>query len=126
MKKTVVFISLILIALLTACTRQVGWVGLNYRNTIDVSYQFFDGKKVERIQVDAGDTFSLTYDIEVEEGALKLELLDPDRKVIWEAALLEDKEDVMRFQAEKSGRYTLRINGDQTKGGFELRWETSD
>lgn len=126
MKKTIAMISLILITLLTACTRQVGWVGLDYLNTIDASYQFFDGKKVERIQVDAGDNFSLTYDIEVDDGALRIELVGPDREVIWEASFLEDIEDVMRFRAEKSGRYTLRITGDQTKGGFELRWETTD
>ena len=126
MKKTILLLSLILISLLTACTRQVGWVGLNYLNSIDVSYQLFDGKKVERIQVDAGDNFTLDYDVEVDDGALRLELVDPDREVVWEASFLEDNEDAMRFQVEKSGRYTLRIDGDQTKGGFELHWETTD
>ena len=126
MKKNIAMISLILITLLTACTRQVGWVGLNYLNTIDASYQLFDGKKVERIQVEAGDNFSLNYAVEVDDGALRIELVDPDREVVWEASFLEDNEDVVRFQAEKSGRYTLKINGDQTKGGFELRWETMD
>ena len=126
MKKMIAFLSLITLLLLSACSRQVGWVGLNYLNTIDASYQLFDGQKVERIQVDAGDTFNLTYDIEVEDGALRFELLDPDREVIWEASFLEDNEDMIHFQAEKSGRYVLKINGDQTKGGFDLHWETSD
>ena len=45
---------------------------------------------------------------------------------MWEASFLEDGEDEMSFRAEMSGRYTLRITGDQTKGGFELRWETND
>jgi hypothetical protein len=76
--------------------------------------------------LDAGDNFDLTYDVEVEDGALRFELLDPDRDVIWEASIMADKEDVVRFQAEKSGRYVLKINGDQTKGGFDLHWETSD
>jgi len=126
MKKTIAFLSLLILALTSACSRQVGWVGLNYLNTIDVSYQLFDGRKVERIQVDAGDTFNLTYDIEVDDGALRFELLDPDREVVWEASFLEDNEDEIHFQTEKSGRYILKINGDQTKGGFDLRWETSD
>mgnify|MGYP006295936137 CR=1 FL=1 len=126
MKKTLLILSLILIALLTACTRQVGWVGLNYLNTIDVSYQLFDGKKVERIQVDAGETFNLTYDVEVDAGALRFDLLDPDRDLVWEAAFLEDGEDEMSFRAEQSGRYILRITGDQTQGGFDLRWETNN
>lgn len=126
MKKTLLIISLILTALLTACTRQVGWVGLNYLNTIDVTYQLFDGKKVERIPVNAGETFNLIFDVDVDEGALHLDLLDPDRNVVWEASFLEDSEDEMSFKADQSGRYTLRITGDQTNGGFELRWETND
>jgi major membrane immunogen (membrane-anchored lipoprotein) len=126
MKKTILASLIILMALLTACSRQVGWVGLNYLNTFDVSYNLFDGRKVERIQLDAGETFNLTYDLEVDDGALRFELLDPDREVVWETSFLEDHEDEFRFRAEKSGRYTLRINGDQTKGGFELRWERSE
>ncbi|MFW5713052.1 MAG: hypothetical protein ACOCYU_00090 [Brevefilum sp.] len=126
MKKQIIMISLILIALLSACSRQVGWVGLNYLNTIDVSYQFFDGQKIERIKVDAGDTLNLTYDVGIDDGALKLELIDPDRAMVWEASFFEDSKDVMSFRAEKSGRYTLRILGDQTKGDFELRWETEN
>ncbi len=126
MKKFIALLALIFLALLSACSRQVGWVGLNYLNTIDVSYHLFDGRKVEHIQVDAGDTFNLTYDIDVDEGALRLELLDPDREVIWEASFLEDNADEMHFQAEISGRYILRIDGDQTRGGFDLRWETMD
>ena len=126
MKKLILVISLILVALLSACSRQVGWVGLNYLNTIDVSYQLFDGKKFERIQMDAGDTFSLTYDVEVDDGALRFDLVDPDREQVWEASFLEDSEDEMTFRVEKSGRYLLRITGDQTEGGFELRWETNE
>jgi len=126
MKKLILVISLILVVLLSACSRQVGWVGLNYLNTIDVSYQLFDGKKFERIQMDAGDTFSLTYDVEVEDGALRFDLVDPDREQVWEASFLEDSEDEMTFRVEKSGRYLLRIIGDQTEGGFELRWETNE
>ena len=56
MKKTLLIISIILMALLSACTQQVGWVGLDYLNTIDASYQFYNGKKVERIPVNAGET----------------------------------------------------------------------
>ena len=126
MKKIIFAISLTLVTLLSACTRQVGWVGLNYLNTFDVSYQLFDGRKVERIQIDAGDNFDLTYDVEVDDGSLRLELIDPDREKVWEASFLEDNEDLMSFRAEKSGRYTLWIIGDQTEGGFELRWETSE
>lgn len=126
MRKFFITIAALAVILLSSCTRQIGWVGLNYQNTIDATYHLFDGKKSERIQVNAGDTFTLAYDIEVDDGVLSLALTDPEREVVWEAAFLEDDEDSMTIRAEKSGSYTLRITGDQTQGGFDLRWETAN
>lgn len=126
MKKLTVTTALIILALLTSCTRQVGWVGLNYGNTYDFSYQFFDGKETEGIEIGAGDTFRLTYDIEVNDGALNLELVDPNRAVVWQANFLEDAKDVFEFVPESGGRYTLNIIGDGTNGGVELRWKISN
>jgi hypothetical protein len=100
MKKSLALITLTLMALLSGCTRQVGWVGLNYGNVFDASYILFDGNKLERIQVNAGDTFNLSFDIEVDDGALRLELLDPDRDLLWEASFLEDNQEALSFQAE--------------------------
>ena len=125
-KKIAFLITLVMIFTLTSCSRQVGWVGLNYGNKIDASYHLFDGKKVERIQIDAGDTFTLMYAIEVNDGSLKLQLNDPNRQQVWEATFLDDTEDMLTFRAEISGRYNLNIIGDQTKGGFELQWESLD
>lgn len=126
MKKLTVTIALIILALLTSCTRQVGWVGLNYGNTFDFSYQFFDGKETTRIEMGAGDAFRLSYDIEVNDGALHLELIDPDQAVVWQTTFLEDSKDVFEFVPESGGRYTLNIIGDGTKGGVELRWKITD
>lgn len=124
MKKTTIIILLILTALLSACTRQIGWVGLNYGNIIDASYQFFDGKKVEKIQVNAGERLIIDYDVEIDEGLLHFELLNPQREQVWEASFLEDHQNQVGFPSETNGRYTLRIIGEQTRGSFELRWET--
>ena len=126
MKKLMIAMILITVALLTSCTRQIGWVGLNYGNTFDFSYQFFDGKETERIEMAAGDTFRLSYDIEVNDGALNLELIDPDRDVVWQMTFLEDVNDVIEFIPETGGRYTLNVIGDGTNGGVELRWKIKD
>jgi len=126
MKKLMIAMILITVALLTSCTRQIGWVGLNYGNTFDFSYQFFDGKETERIEMAAGDTFRLSYDIEVNDGALNLELIDPDRDVVWQMTFREDVNDVFEFIPETGGRYTLNVIGDGTNGGVELRWKIKD
>ena len=47
MKKSIIITTIALFALLSACTRQVGWVGMNYDNTFSATYQLFDGKQVQ-------------------------------------------------------------------------------
>lgn len=127
MKKRQFTFALILFALLlTACTRQVGWVGFNYGDTFDATYQLFDGKKTEKFQIGAGDTLSLTYDLDVDDGALTIELVSPEGEAVWATSFLDDAEDMYEFTAQASGRYTLNIIGDDTEGGFDLNWEISD
>ena len=126
MKKSIVIITIALFALLSACTRQVGWVGMNYGNTYSATYQLFDGNQTESIKIDAGDKFSLSYEVDVDDGALTLQLIHPDKDVVWEAAFLQDNADTFSFSPEESGRYTLKILGDNTQGGFDLKWDIMD
>ena len=126
MKRLIIIVSFVLFALLTACTRQVGWVGMNYGNTFNATYMHFDGKQKETIQISAGDTFSLDYDVEIEEGVLTLQMLNPDKDVLWEATFLQDNSDEFSFTSEESGRYTLNVLGDETQGGFDLEWNIAE
>lgn len=113
-------------AMLTSCTRQIGWVGLNYANTFDFAYQFFDGKETTKIDLGTGDTLWLSYDIEVNDGALSLELMDSEQAIVWQTTFLEDAKNVFEFVPETGGRYTLNIIGDGTNGGVVLRWKIKD
>lgn len=126
MKKLILIITIVLFTLLSACTRQIGWVGMNYGNSISATYQLFDGKQTETIRIDAGDKFSLDYEIDVNEGALTLQMVNPDKDIIWEAVFLQDTTDMFTFFSEEGGRYTLRILGDNTQGGFNIEWEIID
>ncbi len=126
MKKSIIITTIALFALLSACTRQVGWVGMNYDNTYSATYQLFDGKQTESIKIDAGDKFSLSYEVDVDDGALTLQMVTPEKEVVWEAAFLQDNADIFSFSPEESGRYTLNILGDNTQGGFDLKWNIMD
>jgi hypothetical protein len=126
MKKFIVIISLILFSLLTACTRQVGWVVMNYGNSYEASYLLFDGQETEKFQIDAGENLKLSYDVEVDEGALTMRLTDPTGNVVWEETFLEDAQDVFDHISNASGRYTLKMIGDNNKGAFDLQWEITD
>ena len=127
MKKILILLTLLPIILLTSCSKtQVGWVGNNYGNTFNASYILFDGQERERIQLDAGDVFTLSYNLSVEDGALSLQITDPDKAVIWEETFLEDDEGDFSFTPQGSGRYILTITGDQAEGGFDLTWDVSE
>ena len=127
MKKYLTLLLIIPILLLSSCSRtQIGWVEMNYGNTFEASYRLFDGEERERIRIDAGDTFSLAYDLNVKDGALSLRFVNPDGDTLWEETFLEDSEGVYDFTAEESGRYTLVVAGDNNEGNFDLSWEISD
>lgn len=123
MKKILLTVVLISALSLTACSqKQVGWVATNMGDTFEASYRRFDGREVENYQLEAGESFSLSYDIEVDEGSLTLELVDPQDELVWEETFSEDDEDVFEVTPETSGRYRLRVIGDDTQGSFELNW----
>lgn len=127
MKKYLLAIFLIGTMLLSSCsTTKVGWVGTNIGNTYRASYQRFDGGETERIRLQANETFALSYEVEVEEGALTLQLLAPGGDLVWEETFLEDADSTFEFTPESSGRYTLRVAGDHTQGRFDLNWDIGE
>ena len=127
MKKILSAIFLIGTLLLSACTTtKIGWVGTNIANTFQASYQRFDGREMERIRLNAGESFALSYEVEVDEGSLTLQILEPGGDLVWEETFLHDTDSTYDFTAKNSGRYTIGIEGDQTQGSFELNWETGE
>ena len=123
MKKVLLAAVLISALFLSSCSRtQVGWVATNLGNTFEASYRRFDGQEVETYQLESGKSFSLSYDIEVNEGSLTLELVNPEDEPVWEESFSENAEDVFEFTPETTGRYRLRVIGDDTRGSFELTW----
>lgn len=127
MKKYLILLLVLPVFLLTSCsTTKIGWVEMNYGNDFEASYQLFDGEERERIQLDAGDTISLSYELNVEDGALTIQFVDPDGDTVWEETFLEDEENVFDFTAEASGRYSLVVAGDTAEGSFDLTWDVSE
>ncbi len=127
MKKIILFISLITIALLTSCTtRKIGWVETNFGSTFKASYQFFDGRATDTIKLNEGETLSLSYDLRVEDGALTLQLENPDGDILWEETFQENDKATVDFISEADGRVRLMVFGEETQGEFNFTWEIID
>ncbi len=123
MKKIVITILLILLVLLSACTRKIGWVGMNYDSKMKANYTGFTGPETAIIRLDAGEEFVLDYKVMVEEGGLTLQLTGAGGQVVWSQTFLDDGEGQSHFTSEDGGRYLLQAIGDETRGGYDLNWE---
>lgn len=127
MKKGLIICFVIASVLLTSCSKtQTGWVATNIGENFQASYQRFDGREVETFQLDSGETFSLTFDIVVDEGSLTLTMIDPEDNQVWEETFSEDAQNSFEFTPETDGRYRLHIIGDETQGSFDLNWNITE
>jgi hypothetical protein len=126
MKKIFVTILLILLILLSACTRKIGWVGMNYDSKMKASYTGFNGPESAIIRLDAGEEFVLQYQVTVEEGGLMLQLTGPEGQIVWTETFQADDEGQFQFTTENGGRYLLQAIGSETRGSYDLSWEMTN
>ena len=123
MKKITLTVLLILLVLLSACTRKIGWVGMNFDSKMKATYTGFDGPESAVVRLEAGEEFMLDYQVTVEEGKLTLQLTGPDGLVVFWETFKADDEGQFQFTSEKGGRYLLQAIGVETRGGYDLSWE---
>jgi hypothetical protein len=112
-----------MIASCDASTVKVGYVCLNKSQKMDCHYQQFTGKEVEGVQLKRGERFELRYDIQVESGTLLIEILSPDKANLWDNKFVESKASNAYFQIEQDGLHQLVIQGEKTRGAFQIEWK---
>jgi hypothetical protein len=101
---------------------RIGWRETDGLKGKSACYASFSGLERRTLRLDAGETVALTYDVEVEEGALTLSLVDPDGEPLWKETFQQGAADEIRVRAPRNGRYELRIEGHQTGGSFDFSW----
>ena len=112
-----------LLAVLSACNYHQGWVEVTYSDRMRASYTLFDGQSGTAVDLAAGETMSLAYDLEITKGSLSLQIVDPDRMVVWEDSFSESSVGSASVTADNGGSYRLVIIGKSSRGGFDLHWE---
>ena len=126
MKKVLILLSMMMIIFLSSCTRKIGWVGTNIGDKFNASYQFFDGKQISTLRLDAGETLKLDFELEIIKGSLILQMLDPNKNLVWQKRFFEDTSGNFTITPDIDGRYRLNVIGEETQGGFDLQWEILD
>ncbi len=122
-------VGLALVLALAGCAGssiKVNWRGSSGTTQQTASYETFTGQERATIRLEAGDTLTLAYDIEVAKGSLTLAVDDPDGETVWEQTFGEGGGDTVVVPTTGDGRYTLRIVGDDTGGRFDVSWRVGE
>ncbi|MFZ5986523.1 MAG: hypothetical protein ACOYWZ_05265 [Bacillota bacterium] len=113
------------VSLFTACSFQSGFrTGSKYSSSkkhMSGSFTRLSDKDIKEIKLNMGDTLTLTYDIKIESGDLKVSLNSPEgSQVITFDNAQKGKKEV---NIEESGAYKIIVAGKDAKGSYDLKWE---
>lgn len=99
---------------------QIGWIEHSGSNYIGAKYTKFSGNLAKKVKFKEGDGVTFHYESEVEAGKLSINLLDSEGETIIEFE--PDKKDEV-MEITKTGKYTVKVIGKDTKGSFNINWE---
>ena len=68
-----------------------------------------------------GDTVTFSYVSSVEKGKLKMEVYNPDDML--SISFSSNKTGTKELNIEKTGKHTITITGNQTKGRYQISWK---
>lgn len=90
-------------------------------NSLNMKYGYLNGTKHKNIKLSSGDELTITYSSKVEKGSLEIFLLDPEKQSVKN--ILDDNSGKFKYMVKKSGKYSLKVVGNKTKGQFNLSWD---
>lgn len=125
--KSILSLLLSLIALMTpACSNsqvRVGFVGSQVGNSMEYDYSLFTGREQKTLDLEQGQTLDLNFDVLVESGSIRLQLIDNNGNVPWEEYFQEDSSGSVDLQIDGDGFYKISVTGQKAEGGFDIDWE---
>jgi hypothetical protein len=105
----------------SSSTVRVGWVSSVNSHEYSASYATWNGTTSLPIAVQESQvTFS--YHVRIDKGALSIKVQDPDGKSVWQAKVNESGVANRIVPTPRTGSYTLRVEGQDTGGSFDIRW----
>ena len=116
----------ILVGLLLAgsagCTTKVMWRESSRPGHWRAAYERFNGAAQTRFRAQEGQVITLDYEIVVDEGVLRAQIVDPEGEALWSQTFREHASGSTTFKTPQAGRYRLRVEAEQTAGRFAFAW----
>jgi hypothetical protein len=103
----------------------IGMVERNGLNNMQARFELLTGHKTRREKLTEGNTLALTYEAEVEQGMLSLQVKNPAGELVWEKELEAGSsiDDQVSLVAAQDGTYTITVRGDGAGGSYALTWD---
>jgi len=112
-----------LIAIDAFTYQRVGFAGTNIPGHMAANYHYLDDTVDSSITAGEGETIVLDYELHTEEGHLRLSIRDPQGERLMR---MEGNEaGRAEIEAPFDGTYRLIIHGEETRGGYDLRWHVA-
>ena len=100
---------------------RVLYSGSKVGDQISAAYELFSGVDKKTFMADEGYTIAFSFVSSVEKGKLKMEVYNPDDILI--TSFTSNKTGTKDLNIEKTGKYTITITGNQTKGRYQISWK---
>lgn len=86
----------------------------------------FDGVRGRYFHADAGATIAVEYSLDVAAGRVRVLLRDPEETPLWERSHGDGTHDgSTTVEAPASGRYEVRVEGQEVEGRYAVTWSVS-
>lgn len=117
---------MLFILLLAGCANssvKILWFDAQGSNWYRASYETFSGVERQDVRLESDQTLSLQHDVNVNKGALSVQVQNPDGDAAWETSFRETQRLNVEVPLRQSGIYHIVIKGDNTGGSFDISWK---
>jgi hypothetical protein len=92
----------------------------NSSSRMKASFVYFSGRKQKEINLKQDEELTISFNSEITEGKLSIQLLDSTGNVVKEFANTVDQTE--KIKASKAEKYKILVQGEKAKGNYEVKW----
>ena len=97
---------------------RVLWFERNGTNYTKAQFYLFSGHKERAFSVEKHEQVQIEWTPALKKGRVILTIDAPEREMSAEKA------EIIDFKASRKGKIKLRIEGQEARGSFEIRWDS--
>lgn len=126
-KKITLFLSIMMmVVFFVGCSTYSGMSimqrGRSTENSMSYSYKYFNGNHTVVLHLKKDIKIGIDYDVIIKSGEIVIRLVDDQGNDVWDESFVSDAKDSVAIEISKAGIYKIVIEGKETEGGFEVKY----